>query len=340
MMRSLYLGLVTASMLAGASALAAPAIGVRTQVAREHTLVDTAQAYGQLVPNPHTLQWFSAAQAGRIADVLVTPGSRVRPGQVLIRIDPTPQTRAAYASARSALVSARAKLKQAETLEKNGLATKSDLESARSAFVSAQSRLAALRAEGVSSKAYELKAGSGGVVTRLTVSRGQWVSAGSRIAALAPRGELWVRLGLEPSEAARVKAGAHVRLTPVFGSAATIRSKVVRVAAQASAATGLIDAEVPVSSTASGPVSGEWVSARITLRTRTLPAVPRSAVLKDARGYYVFVVRDGVAHRVGVKPLIRARGLVGLAGIKAGERVVTEGNFELHDGEAVRETGP
>ncbi|MGH8224868.1 MAG: efflux RND transporter periplasmic adaptor subunit [Gammaproteobacteria bacterium] len=323
---------------ASSAALADPSTAVTVQTVRTQKLAETVTAYGQLVPNPGAIQWLSAAQAGRISAVLVTQGTRVKKGQSLIRISATPQTRAAYQTAQSDLAAARAKLKQTQTLYKNGLATRSDFAAAQGAFDNAKSRLAALKTEGVGTHAQVLKAATAGVVTQLAVSNGEWVNAGARIAALASANALWVRLGLTPEQAAAVKPLASVRLAPVFGAGKTVESHVAKIDAQADAMTGLIDAEVPLSANDSGPFSGEWVAGTITLHSVELPAVPRSAVLKDAQGFYVFVVHNNVAHRVDVKPLVRDRGLVGLDGIKPGEVVVTQGNFELSDGDQVRIT--
>lgn len=321
------------------AALADPATTVTTQTVQMQTLQDTVTAYGRLMPAPGGVEWLSAAQTGRVSAVLVTQGARVSKGQSLVRIEATPQTQASYQSAKSAVVSARAKLEQTRSLEKNGLATRSDLAAAQDAYASAQARLAALKAEGVGPQAQTLKASASGVVTQLAVARGQWVNAGTHIAALAPAGALWVRLGLTPEQAAGVKPQAQVRLAPVFGPGKPLASRVARVDAQADASTGLIDAEVPLPATQAGPFSGEWVAGTITLRSVKVPAVARSAVLKDAHGFYVFVVRKGTAHRVNVKPLIRSQGQVGLDGVRPGEVVVTQGNFELNDGDPVRVAG-
>jgi len=248
----------------------------------------------------------------------------------------TPQTRASYQSALSALASARSKLEQTRSLEKGGLATRADLAAAKGAFDSARARVAAMKAEGVGPHAQTLKAEDAGVVTQLSVSRGEWVNAGARIASLAPRDALWVRFGLTPEQAAAVKPHAAVKIMPVFNTGHELTSHVMTVDAQADAATGLIDAEVPVTSGKNGPFTGEWVSGTITLHTVKALTVKRSAVLKDADGYYVFLVRHGTAHRVTVRPLVRTDGLVGVEGLTAGDRVVTRGNFELSDGAAVR----
>lgn len=318
------------------AALAGPATTVTTQTVHLQTLQDTVTAYGRLAAAPGGVEWLSAAQTGRVAAVLVTQGAQVGKGESLVRIEAAPQTQANYQSAVSALTSARAKLDQTRSLEKNGLATRSDLAAAQDAYTSAKARLAALKAEGVGPHAQALRASAAGVVTQLAVSRGQWVKAGDRVAALTPDGSLQVRLGLTPGQAAAVKPHATVRLVPVFGSGKPLSSRVTRVDAQADATTGLIDAEVPVPARRTGPYPGQWVAGTITLHSVKAPTVKRSAVLRDGQGYYVFVVRDGKAHRVDVKPLIRARGLVGLKGIKPGEVVVTQGNFELSNGDSVR----
>lgn len=317
-------------------ALATPSTAVKVQTAHRQTLSDTVTAYGQLVPAPGKLQWLSSAQGGRIAAILVSRGARVKKGQALVRISATPQTQAALQTARSSLDSAHAKLKQTQALEKNGLATRSDLASAQSAFETAKARLAALQSEGVGRHAHTLKAGFAGVVTRLPVTRGDWVSPGGRIAALSPAEALWVRFGLTPRQAAAIRHRAKVTIKPVFGNGKTLNSHVAQVDAQADTATGLIDAEVPVKAGSAGPFVGEWVSGTITLHHVRAVAVKRSAVLKDTKGFYVFVVDHGIARRVNVTPVIRADGLVGVKGLQPGASVVTQGNFELHDGDRVR----
>lgn len=335
-MSSRLLLLSAALTIAGMAGAQTPTNAVTTQTVSVQALTETLSAYGQLIPAPGTLEWLSAAEGGRISAVLVTAGTKVVAGQVLVKIAPTPQTLAAFKSAQGDYRATAARLKQTQTLFKNELATQADLTAAEGQAASAQAAFEALTAAGVSAKGQILKATTSGVVSQLEVSPGEWVGAGTRIAAVAPLGALWVRLGLTPEEAAKVRAGDAVQLTTVFGGHNILASHIAKVNAQADATTGLIDAEVPVKATASGPFAGEWVDGTITLRRVELPAVPRSAVLKDAQGFYVFVVRKDTAYRVDVKPLIRVDGVVGLAGLEPGAVVVTLGNFELSDGAPVR----
>lgn len=328
--------LALALLLAAAGAQAAPSTEVTVQTVHKQTLSETVPAYGRVASPPGSMEWLSAAQGGRVSSILVQPGSRVQKGQAIVRITATPQTQAAYASARSALTAAKSKLEQTRTLEKNGLATRADLASAQDAYDSARARLTALQAEGVGPHAQTLKAAAAGVVAQLPVARGEWVTAGTHIAALAPRGGLQVRLGVPPAQAMRIQSGAEVSLAPVFGAGQSFHAKVSRVAGQADAATGLIDAEVPLKGHEDAVFPGEWLSATIVVSKSDLPAVKRSAVLHDKQGNYVFVVSRGKAHRVNVQVLSRAGGLVGIKGVEPGAIVVTQGNFELNDGDAVR----
>jgi hypothetical protein len=68
-------------------------------------------------------------------------------------------------------------------------------------------------------------------------------------------------------------------------------------------------------------------------------AVPHDALLSDEQGDYVFQVRDGKARRVAVKRGLDAGGLVAVEGLADTRApVVVEGNYELEDGMAVRES--
>ncbi|MDN5874447.1 MAG: efflux RND transporter periplasmic adaptor subunit [Sinobacteraceae bacterium] len=338
-MKPVTLAIIAVAVAAACStavAAAPPTVPVLVQKVRTQTLAQTVTAYGQLVPNPQTLQWFSATLAGKVSSVAVTVGSTVKPGQVIAHIKPTPQTRAKLQSAQSQLASAKAQLKQTQALVQNGLGTLSSLATARNNVATVRSKLAALTADGVSEKGQILKAAQAGVITQIMATPGQWVNAGARVAALAPSNSLWVRLGLTPRRAARVKTGAAVRLVPVFASGKPVAAKVLRVAGQANAKTGLVDAEVALPASTRGFFAGEWVTGVIVMSHLTLPTVPRSAVLHDNQGYYLFVVRGGKAHRVNVQPRVRDNGQIGIEGLKAGATVVIQGNFELADGLAVR----
>ncbi len=65
--------------------------------------------------------------------------------------------------------------------------------------------------------------------------------------------------------------------------------------------TRLVDVLTRVPASKSTPlVLGNRIKGTITLKEERTLAVPRSAVLRDAQGAYLFIVQNGRAHRVGV----------------------------------------
>jgi len=88
-------------------------------------------------------------------------------------------------------------------------------------------------------------------------------------------------------------------------------------------------------------VLGSRVIGRIHLASHRGLVVPRSAVLQDDAGTYLFRLSNGKAGRVNVQTGIEQEGWVEVSGdIHAGDGVVSEGNYELADGMAVREIAP
>ncbi|MGA8005512.1 MAG: HlyD family secretion protein, partial [Burkholderiales bacterium] len=154
---------------------------------------------------------------------------------------------------------------------------------------------------------------------------------------LARMAGLRVLLGIEPSDSFAVRPGMPVRLTPVFDAPRQVETRVSAVHGMVDPQTQLVDVEVRIA--AGRLLPGMRVKGEITLATRTGWAVPRSAVLRDGDGDYLFQVKDGVARRVAVRVDSDGDRLLGIsgAGLDPSLKVVVQGNYELADGMAVRE---
>ena len=64
-------------------------------------------------------------------------------------------------------------------------------------------------------------------------------------------------------------------------------------------------------------------------------------MLRDARGAYLFQVREGKAHRVDVQTGLERDGLIAVQGaFDTKQPIVKLGNYELQDGMAVRRGQP
>lgn len=336
-----FLLLVFSFLLTG-SALANPSSLVTTETVKVQTVDEVANVVGKIVPQSQSVQWLVAGKAGFVSAIQVTQGERIHKGQALAELVNTPETQAGFQQAQASFALAKAKLTQAKHLRAGGLITGAELAAAETEYTTAQSNLRALTAAGANAHQQVIRATGDGILSEWLATSGEWVSKGQHLATLMPSGQEWIRFGLTPDQLTRVTINNKVLLQPTFGDAdtslrnAAITSHVATVTAAVDPQTGLIDIGVPVPADSQGLLPGSWVNGRIYLRQMKVTAVERTALLHDDSGDYVFVVKDGKAHRTAVQVLIRGDQIVGVSGVQPGDEVVTAGNFELEDGAAVR----
>lgn len=332
------LPVVLGVLLVSAPAFAGPSILVQTEVVRVRQLDDVAQVVGKVVPRPQKLQWLTAGKAGIVGAVFVSPGERVKKGRKLVAILNSPSSQVAWQQAQATLNTTGENLSRVRRLHDEGLADDGELARAEAAFKKAQLELASLQAGGVGSRAHLIRAASDGVVVQWRVNGGQWVTVGQPIGAIAPAGGLWVRFGLTLSQLDRAHVHDDVFIKNAFTqNSFFMKSHIVSISHQVDPQTGLVDVGVSVPGDSERLPPGSWAVGRISLVRMKAPTVSRAAVLKDNKGDYVFVVKDGKATKVAVQLLIRSGDQVGVSGLRPGDVVVTQGNFGLEDGAAVRE---
>lgn len=237
----------------------------------------------------------------------------------LLSLAAAPETAAAYARAKAEADFARTALTRTRGLFQEHLATNIQLADAERAAAEAAANLSA-----------QERLGGGAVepVARASDDR------------IAPSANIrYVLLGVNPEDAAKLKPGMAVRLTAAFDPALTTEAHLEQVGGQVDESTGLVDLSAPLTGKEAGRfMPGAAVDAAIVLKLTHGLAVPRSAVLHDEQGDYLFVVKAGVAHRVDIQAGTDDGSWVAVEkGLEAGDRVVTLGNYELSDGMAVRE---
>ena len=85
-------------------------------------------------------------------------------------------------------------------------------------------------------------------------------------------------------------------------------------------------------------IPGMSLSILLTLRERAGVVVPRAAILEDAEGLHVFIIRDGTARRRPVELEFETdTDALVKSGVAAGDKVAVSGVAVLSDGVAVRE---
>jgi hypothetical protein len=119
-----------------------------------------------------------------------------------------------------------------------------------------------------------------------------------------------------------------------LGSPESIAGKLIRIDHTLNPATRLVDADIAVSGAL---LQGDAFRARIELGRIEGWLAPHDAVLTDAQGPYIFQVAGGKAVRVGVR-LLGGDGKTSVVDgpIDPHRLLVTQGNYQLSDGMAVR----
>ena len=296
------------------------------------------EAFGTFAGDSRHTQSLSLPQAGQIVAAEVTPGRRVSRGQTLLRLATDPALRSAYQQAQSALNLARGELDRNQRLHAEHLATNAQLAAAQKALADAQSNLAAQARLGGAHDVVSLDAPADGVVTAIAVALGERVPAGAKLVDFTPQHALSAQLGVAPEQAAKIHPGMPVRITPVYGTLTqALQGHVTDVAGAVNVQSHLIDVRADVDAGKDAALAaGAALSAQIEIAQQTAWAVPRDALLSDEQGHYVLQIHQDKAHRVEVEVLSPAGDTIGVGGaLDAADPVITEGAYELADGDPV-----
>lgn len=315
-------------------------VAVTTAAPTRQTFHDTVEAWGSVAGDPQRARAISLGHGGQVSALLVAAGQTVKRGQALLTITPDPAAHSTWLQAQTALTLARGELQRSERLAAQRLATQSQLAAARKALADAQAAFDAQRALGGGAASETVAAPADGVVTALQVGLGERVAANAPLLSFAPSRALLGVFGVQPQDGARLHPGMAVQVRPVYGAADAFVGTLRMVGQSVDAQTHLLGAQVELPAGASASlVIGAALEAQIRTDDFQAWAVPRNAVLHDAQGDYLFQVERGHARRIAVKLRSPDGDTVGVEGpLDAHAPVVVLGVYELHDGDAVRES--
>ena len=315
-------------------------VAVETAPVMEKQIGESLLTYGVLDPDPGQVLSLSLPHAGLINRVWVRVGQRIKNGDKLLEVVTSPDSRMQYLQAQSTVDFATRELERNQRLLGEQLATKAQVDAANKALRDARDSLEALRKRGLDQSKETMLAPMDGIITRLDVAQGQRVQADTTAMLIADGKRLIARLGVEAEDLDRLAPGTPVTLTSVFVPAIKVESRIREVHAMINPDTHLVEvmAEIPQQQV-DHLVLGSRILGQIQLPTHAALVVPRSAVLGDGADAYVYTVAQGKARKIPVQTGIEQADEIEITGaLKVGDSIVTLGNYELHDGMAVRTT--
>lgn len=295
---------------------------------------DAIEAVGTALANEQVV--LSAPVTERITSLNFADGGYVAKGQVIATLA-VGQEKAELAAAEATALQAGQQLQRIQALKSRGFATGATLEQQVATANAARANADLARAS-IGDRV--IRAPFGGWVSLRTVSPGAIVTAGTAIATVSDISRIKLDFTVPETRLAMIRAGMPIRAVaaawpgrPFDGTIATI-DPVIDPATRAVK----VRAILPNPGHALKP--GMLLTVSVLARQRQSLAVPELAVVGDGDDRFVFVLEDRIAKRVKVDTGIRQNGLVEITGgLKAGQKVVTEGVVKLTDGVTVRLAG-
>ncbi len=317
-----------------------------TEAASKRPIAHSLRLLAHVEPSPGQIQAVAAPVAGRLAwraGAPLTPGVQVKAGEVVGRLFPrgadahVSTLRLRLREGEVERDRARTEVRRLEGLVKDGLVPTRALTEARATFARAKARLSAARSQrdqsrGAQVEAIAVRAAIGGTIVQHSVADGDAVESGQSLLRLATTGQPQLHAEVLPAELPSTAALRAAWVEPEGRE-----PQPVNIEGLASRRL-VVDTHSGLAPLVFPAPAGDWpLGGTVPLRLAVGEAgervtVPRGAVVEINTQPHVFVM-------VGGESFSRRRVTLGegdathvavTEGLKAGERVVTVGGFDVY----------
>ncbi|HDZ55157.1 MAG TPA: efflux RND transporter periplasmic adaptor subunit [Pseudomonas xinjiangensis] len=285
---------------------------------------------------PSALINLAARTAGTVQEVLYEEGDRVPRGQLLARLD-VAEASAELDRAEAELASAVLDYERAVELQRRGVATQLEFQTARVAKEVAESHKALWE----SRVSYgRIEAPQDSMIIARHIEPGEAVQTQDTLFELANMERLVLRLGMSELDVVHLEPGQAMPLTFDALPEVTLEGRVRRIfpAAQGTSRLITVEIELPQSAWEQGVKPGflARIDTTIDRRPDTL-VVPAAAIGSSEQGHYVYAIKDDRLQRRQIETGIsRSRWTEVLNGVEPGEMILASNPIDMADDQAVR----
>lgn len=282
-----------------------------------------------------------AESTGRLVDLTVEEGDKVKKGQVIARIRFDAQTNS-LVRANTSLEKARVDFNRAERLYNDRVIGEEEFLKARNALEVAELDVSDRSREMRNTK---VTAPFDGTITQRKVTAGAFVNNGAELLTIVDFSTLVARVFVPEKQLDRIQVG---QTAEVVGKAARGRrgeGKVLRIAPTIDASTGTVKVTVSMPTAATAAESflpGMYAEVTLTTDSRNdVLLVPKAAVVRDEEQTYLFTLAGDASAGFTGKRVRVETGLTDperieiVKGLGAGEPVILAGQTGLKDGAKV-----
>jgi len=275
----------------------------------------------------------TARVSSKVTSVAVDLGDVVRKGDVLAQLDDRVFA-AGVESAKAASDHADKQLVRMETLEERGYGAATDTEAAREAAAAAREVVVQSEIDLGNTK---IEAPLGSVILTRSVNPGEITNMGEEVFELGPIEQVYMVAEVPTDKTGFVTMGMEAEVSIDSFPGEVFKGEVVKMDAVASVTTRTFAAYIRIKNAGLRLRPGVTGYARLE-RTHSALAVPSVAILNPVGDKATVYVVDGENHaRIReIRPGVMADGMTEiLDGLAEGEKVVTVGQLELHEGDRV-----
>jgi RND family efflux transporter MFP subunit len=276
--------------------------------------IGTGKAKSSVAVTPFT--------AGRLTDILVTSGTKVKAGDVIARLDSEAEI-ILVDKARVALSDAQTKLKRAESLRSSN--TVSAVQLSEAALAVDNAALNVREAE-LALDRRAIKAPIGGIVGILPINAGNYVTISTTIATIDDRSDLLVDFWVPERFAPSITVDLPVTATSIARPGETFKGTISAIDNRVDPASRTLHVQAKIMNPNDALREGMAFQMSVAFPGDTYPTVDPLAVQWGTDGAYVWRIADNKATRVPVRIVQRNTASVLVdADIKPGDQIVAEG---------------
>lgn len=283
---------------------------------------------------------------GYIQRIAVRSGDRVRAGQLLMVVDPLKQqaTVGSQVSARDAQAATVAfdlqQLRREEALYEDKVASRQDLDQARSTYENAKAQLdslnAQVKAQQVQLQYYRIVAPLTGIVGDIPVHLGDYVTDTTQLTTVDQPGNLEVYIYVPVERAADLRLGLPVALFNGAGQVVA-RSSLSFISPQVDNATQTILTKAVVSDDHGLLRTLQYVTARITWGAQTHIVIPVLSAVRLNGAFFAYIAQPKDGGYVAAEEPIQVGPIVGNSyvvesGLNPGDKLIVSGTQFLVNG--------
>lgn len=325
------------------AAVPRPATLVRTEVVGLKPRQTVIRLTGDI--QARVITELSFRVGGRLTERMVDVGAHVDAGELLARIDPTEQqadlegSKAAVSAAEAQLRVAAATFERQKTLMASGFTTRVSYDQAQEALRTAEGSLETAKAQlGTSSDALtytELRASAAGVITARNVEVGQVVQSAQSAYTLAQDGARDGIFDVYESIFLGHPESDVILMTLVADPSVSAQGRIREVSPTVDPKTATVRVKVAIQDAPAAMTLGSAIAGEGREKSTGRIILPWNALTAAADGPAVWVV-DPKSKAVSLKTIVvetyETNAFVVRSGLRAGERVVTEGGKLLRPG--------